>query len=462
MAAHTEKMADLVEAPSEDLETSVTELMSTHADLRAIIDTIPALVWCGLPDGSKEFLNKQWRGYTGLSLEESYGWGWQVAVHPEDLPLIEDKWRELRASGEPGEVEARVRRHDGAFRWFLIRIVPLRDEAAKIVRWYGTSIDIDFLKQTELLRVAEKRTLELIADGASLKDVLTHLCSSIDDQVSPSVTTVLLTDQDGKHLVLTAGPRVPGQWVSAISPRPVTPKCGLCGRAAFSKRRVIVTDVAKDPDWPDEYRDHAIKNGIRAAWSEPILTKDNQVLGTFALYSPEPRVHTAAELALIEGAGRIALIAIERQRSQEALRGALDEIQNSEAKLRRIIDTIPTIAWCNLLMVRTNFSISDGTITQAYPRKNRAVGDGKSQFIPRTCPRCWISGPNSWLRESQAKSKPACGATTGNIVGSCSVLSPSATTSEISSDGTEQALISNIVSRPKKSFGKTSGSSGNS
>jgi PAS domain-containing protein len=75
---------------------AVSELKNSDAYLRAIIDTIPALVWRGLPDGSKEFLNKQWRDYTGLSLEESYGWGWQVAVHPEDLPRIGDKWRELR------------------------------------------------------------------------------------------------------------------------------------------------------------------------------------------------------------------------------------------------------------------------------------------------------------------------------------------------------------------------------
>src|ERR1700733_3307860 len=227
-------------------------------------------------------------------------------------------------------------------------VEPLRDTTGKVVRWYGTSTDIDLLKQTELLRAAEKRALEMIADGACLKDVLTHLCNSLDVQVSPSVTTVLVMDDDGKHLVLTAGPRIPDQWVSAVSPRPITSNCGLCGRAAFLKRRVIVSDVATDPDWPDEYRDPALRNGIRAAWSEPILTKDNWVLGTFALYSTEPRVPTDADLALIEGAGRIALIAIERQRSQETLRRALDEIRNSETTLRRVIDTIPVCAWCNL------------------------------------------------------------------------------------------------------------------
>jgi formate hydrogenlyase transcriptional activator len=202
--------------------------------------------------------------------------------------------------------------------------------------------------QTESLGATEKRTLEMIADGASLKEVLTHLCDSIDLQVSPSVTSVLLMEGDGKHLVLTAGPKVPPEWVCSLGPVPVAPDAGLCGTAASLKTRVIVTDVATEPNWHDEYRDLAIRNGIRAAWSEPILTKDNQVLGTFALYSSESRVPTDVDLRLIEGAGRIALIAIERQRSQEALTSALDQIRKSEAKLRTIIDTIPVIAWCAL------------------------------------------------------------------------------------------------------------------
>ena len=307
----------------------------SEARLRKIIDTIPTLAWCNLPDGSNEFLNQRWHEYTGLSPQEAHGWGWKPAIHPEDFPRLMEEWEALRDRDKPGECEVRLRRSDGAFRWFLFRREPLRDETGTVVRWYGTGIDIEDRKQTESLRAAEKRTLEMITDGASLKDILNQLCSSIDVQVSPSVTTVLLMDPDGKHLCQSAGPLVPREWVSVISPVPVAPEAGLCGTAAFLKARVIVTDVATDPNWPDEYRDLAIRNGIRAAWSEPILTKDNQVLGTFALYCSESRVPTDADLALIEGAGRIALIAIERQRSQEALRSALDEIRKSEEALRR-------------------------------------------------------------------------------------------------------------------------------
>ena len=166
--------------------------------------------------------------------------------------------------------------------------------------------------QTELLRAAEKRTLDMIADGAGLKDVLIHLCDSIDLHVSPSVTSVLLMEPDGKHLILTAGPKVPDEWVCTLGPVPVAPDAGLCGTAAALKTRVVVTDVATEANWHDEYRELAIRNGIRAAWSQPILTKDRQVLGTFALYSSQPRVPTDMDLAFLEGAGRLALIAIER------------------------------------------------------------------------------------------------------------------------------------------------------
>jgi formate hydrogenlyase transcriptional activator len=195
--------------------------------------------------------------------------------------------------------------------------------------------------QAESLLAAEKRTLEMIADGASLKDILNDLCCSVDVQASPVISTVLLMDPDGERLWHTAGNRVARDWLPVVSPLPISPPAGCCGAAALLKERVIVADVATDINWLDEYRDLAIKNGIRAAWSEPILTKDGEVLGTFALYSSEPRIPTDAEIELIEGAGHIALIAIERQRSQAALALALEKIKRNEESLRLIVDSIP-------------------------------------------------------------------------------------------------------------------------
>ncbi|MGC4053515.1 MAG: PAS domain-containing protein [Paludibaculum sp.] len=124
-------------------------LKSREHDLKLIIDTIPALVWCNLPDGPNEFISTSWHVYTGVSPEESHGWGWQASFHPDDLPPLMRKWGEMLVSGEPGEIEARLRRHDGVYRWFLIRAQPFFDDEGKIVRWYGTSTDIEDRKQAE-------------------------------------------------------------------------------------------------------------------------------------------------------------------------------------------------------------------------------------------------------------------------------------------------------------------------
>jgi len=331
----------------ESSETVPGEIRKSLGELRTIIDTIPALAWSSVPEGSVDFVNRRWQEYTGLSRDQSQGAGWEAAIHPEDLPGLLSRWEEESRDCVANNCEARLRRFDGVFRWFSLHREPLLDESGSVTRWFGTGIDIEAIRQRETLHAAEQRTLELIADGASLKEVLDQLCSSIDVQVAPSVTTVLLRDAGRECLWHGGGLGVPHEWISAISPVPIA-EAGLCGRAAFLKERVVVPDVATDPNWPDQYRDLAIRNCIRAAWSEPILTKHDEVLGTFALYSHEPRVPTEEDLALVQGAGHIARIAIERQRSQESLRTALDGIRNSESRLRQVIDAIPTLAWCNL------------------------------------------------------------------------------------------------------------------
>src|SRR5437660_6605599 len=115
--------------------------------LRLVIDTIPAIVWRKLPDGSADFLNQHFREYTSLSREDGMGWGWIDAFHPDDR--LKKEWPAALAAGKPFEKEARLRRADGKYRWFLIRAVPLRDEQGSIANWYRTTTDIEDLKRAE-------------------------------------------------------------------------------------------------------------------------------------------------------------------------------------------------------------------------------------------------------------------------------------------------------------------------
>ena len=125
------------------------DVATLHDQYRLAIDTIPGLVWTALPDGRIDFLNQRWLDYTGLTLGEAIGCGWEAAVCPADLPALLDYWRSLLASGRPGETEARLRRHDGVNRWFLFRGVPQFDDKGDLVKWYGQTVDIEDRKRAE-------------------------------------------------------------------------------------------------------------------------------------------------------------------------------------------------------------------------------------------------------------------------------------------------------------------------
>src|SRR5882672_6930964 len=126
----------------------IEELKRAEDRIRLIIDTIPMMAWSIRPDGAVDFVNQRWLEYTGLTLEEEVEEPTRV-VHPEDLPRVMEKWLADMAAGEPSEDEIRLQRADGKYHWFLVRTVPLRDEQGNIVKWYGTSIDIEDRKQTE-------------------------------------------------------------------------------------------------------------------------------------------------------------------------------------------------------------------------------------------------------------------------------------------------------------------------
>jgi PAS domain S-box-containing protein len=144
------------------LQNALDEIQRSQAYLGRVLDTIPTLTWTMLPDGSNEFLSKKWEEYTGLPVNESHGWAWQPAFHPDDLSALVGKWMDMLAKGEPGEQEARLRRFDGVYRWFLIRAEPFRDETGAIVRWYGNSTDIEDRKRAEEALAASERNLRLI------------------------------------------------------------------------------------------------------------------------------------------------------------------------------------------------------------------------------------------------------------------------------------------------------------
>ncbi|OWV98916.1 histidine kinase [Rhizobium sp. R72] len=136
---------------------AVAEVMRFRDDTRAIaarelnkvVDAIPVMAWSTLPDGWADFFNEHFLTYLGITTEQAAGWGWTTALHPDDSGPLQSVWAGLLASGAPGETEARLRRWDGQYRWFLFRANPVFGEAGKVIRWYGTNTDIDDRKRFE-------------------------------------------------------------------------------------------------------------------------------------------------------------------------------------------------------------------------------------------------------------------------------------------------------------------------
>jgi formate hydrogenlyase transcriptional activator len=148
-----------------ELSEALEKLGHEAARLQTVIDTVPSFLWTSLPDGSKEYLNKRWYEYTGLSLEEAKGWGWKAVVHPDDLDRLTREWIALVEAGKPGELETRIRRYDGEYRWFLIRVVPKLDAEGNVVRWFGSNTDIEDRKRAENKLLEEERELRRITDA---------------------------------------------------------------------------------------------------------------------------------------------------------------------------------------------------------------------------------------------------------------------------------------------------------
>jgi len=305
----------------EDLKRAEEERRRVEIELRQTMDLTPLLIGVYGPNLERVYANRTALEYHGMSLDEWRQTSAAASAHPDDYELFKAYVDGVFSSGARGELELRILKHDGTYRWFLIHFNPLRDEQGQITRWYSSGTDIDERKQAEVLLSAEKRLLEMTATDLTLENILNDLCLFIEEQRSGTLASVLLLNPDDDHLRFAAGPGIPNEWKQQMERLPIGPCAGSCGTAAYTGSPVIVSDIATDPLWEvPEHRASALKHGLRASWSSPVLSSNGKVLGTFCMYYREPRSPEVRDLELIKSATHLVAVAIERDRAKRALR----------------------------------------------------------------------------------------------------------------------------------------------
>ncbi|HUP07437.1 MAG TPA: PAS domain S-box protein, partial [Caldimonas sp.] len=308
-------------------------LRESEKELRDLIATIPAMAWMTLPDGSKAFVSRRWCEYTGLSTEESIGWGWQAALHPDDVDRHLARWRASLATGDPFEHESRFRAADGEYRWFLVRATPVRDEQGHVLKWYGLLADIEDRKRIEEERAASLWVLESM-------DRINGAMQSASDparMMSDVLDAVLdIFGCDRAWLVHPCDPEAPSWRVVMERARPEFPgafaldaELATSPQMAAAFRAALATDgaVQYGPAQPQPVPPSiAERFGVRSQMATGIHPKvDRPYL--FGLHQcSAPRVWTAQEERLF--------VAISR-RLADALTGLLmfRRLQDSERKL---------------------------------------------------------------------------------------------------------------------------------
>lgn len=422
------------------------ETTAATVDLGRVVNVLPALIWTTQGDGRGDFVNRYWCEYTGLEPDEALDHGWQRAIHPDDLRSFLDSWSEIRQSGVAKEIDARLRRFDGEFRWFAVRpslmedvsgharwcwlglnadegasldgrlrrffdilpwqagflntayvsefsnrqaltdfamtqeqlaqwttsgiihvddfeknerasrnllttgklfdeqirmlypsgayrwtrarAVPVRDAHGNIVRYVTFQIDVDDLKRAEDLLAAEVKALERVARGEPLGQVLEVLSRHLEELCSGCFCSILVVASDNTHFEVGAGPSLPHPFNDLLNQRTIDRRGFDPYSMALTERApIIAADLANDSRWAGSPWPAMMKSyGYAACWSMPIMTASGGASGIIAIHRREPAHPTTQQQDLIDRFAKIAGIAIDRARADEALNQARLEL----------------------------------------------------------------------------------------------------------------------------------------
>lgn len=336
-------------------EVSMLKLRASEERYRVLAENVPQLVWITRADGFVEYFNQRWFDYTGLTPDETLGWEWQRVVHPDDLLSTLEQWRTGLAVGNAVEIQYRLKRADGSYRWHIARTLPIRHPNGEIANWFGTGTDIHDQKQAEeTLRQSQER-LEFLANASRL------LVTSLDYETTlanvaclavPYLADICVVDLVDEHQVPH---RVAGAHIDPAKEEllyelvrrypPLLNKASPLNKVLRSNQSILLPEIpeALVADYAREAEHRKILQDIGTLCSSivvPLIARGRSLGGiSFYTLQESGRHYNAADLALAEDLAQRVALAVDNARLYRETQEAEQALRQSESRFRRVVES---------------------------------------------------------------------------------------------------------------------------
>ena len=328
-------------------------LQESEEAFRVLAESVPQMVWMCTPDGLNVYFNQRWVDYTGLSLEESYGRGWNTPFHPDDQQPAWQAWNHAVETGDTYNIECRLRRADGTYRWFLTRGVPLRDSTGNFVKWFGTCTDIDDLKRAEAeLRRLNRALRALSASNQAMvraqdeSELLHETCRILVAEGGYQMAWVGLADEDAAKTVRpVAHAGFEEGYLEAVEITWADDDRGQgpTGTAIRTGQFVVCQNMLEDPKLAP-WREEAKRKGYTSSCALP-LRVGGKSIGALTVYSRFREAFDTEEADLLAELGADVAFGIESLRARAERQSAMEALQKSESRYKNFISHTTDGIW---------------------------------------------------------------------------------------------------------------------
>jgi len=325
-----------------------------------------------LPDRPIIYANNAFFGMTGYPSDEVLGKNCRFLQNDDRDQEVIATMAQAIQEGQPCQITLRNYKKDGTLFWNELTITPVYNDLDDLTHFIGVQNDVTVRKTLEIFKEHIRRTLEMIAQQKSLKTIGKEIVKTLESSIDGALGGITSLDAQRNTLHILASPNLPKAFGRAMEGVGIGPKTGSCGKAASLKKAVLVPDISKDPSW-DNYSSVALGSGLRACWSYPVLSSENEVLGTLFMYHRTLAKPTKAQKEIIANLVQLTSVALEQYRTREALERSRGLMESYALELeQKVKERTNELKATVQKLVRANLSLED-QIKETKVAENRAL-----------------------------------------------------------------------------------------